>query len=112
MGYSLTQNYDGAAGTPPSDVLHAVDETAGVVDGDQQQMQLQQNNRVAQEQRRQEILKKGSIPEFVQIRNTMDFYQVYQEANHRNKLLVESQRQQQLQNFLNGEPVDQAKVQQ
>ena len=41
----------------------------------------------------------------------MDFYQVYQEANHRNKLLVESQRQQQLQNFLNGEPVDQAKVQ-
>ena len=42
----------------------------------------------------------------------MDFYQVYQEANHRNKLLVESQRQQQLQNFLNGEPVDQAKVQQ
>ena len=50
-----------------------------------------------QEQRRQEILKKGSIPEFVQIRNTMDFYQVYQEANHRNKLLIESQRQQQLQ---------------
>ena len=45
-----------------------------------------------QEQRRQEILKKGSIPEFVQIRSTMDYYQVYQEANHRNKLLVESQR--------------------
>ena len=31
MGYSLTQNYD-AAGSPPSDPLHAVDETAGVND--------------------------------------------------------------------------------
>ena len=30
MGYSLTQNYD-AATTPPSDALHAVDETAGMV---------------------------------------------------------------------------------
>jgi len=45
------------------------------------------------QERRQEILKRGSIPEFVQIKNTMDFYQVYQEANHRNRLLVESQHQ-------------------
>ena len=43
-------------------------------------------------ERRQEILKKGSIPEFVQVNDAMDYYQVYQEANHRNKVLVESQR--------------------
>ena len=42
-------------------------------------------------ERRQEILKKGSIPEFVPIKDTNDFYRVYQEANYRNKLLIESQ---------------------
>ena len=41
-------------------------------------------------ERRQEILKKGSIPEFVQIKDTVEYYKVYQEANYRNKLLVES----------------------
>ena len=69
MGYSLTQNFD-----------------SGIVPEEQP------TQKAVQEQRRQEILKKGSIPEFVQIRSTMDYYQVYQEANHRNKLLVESQR--------------------
>ena len=36
----------------------------------------------------------------------MDYYKVYQEANHRNKLLVESQRVQQIDAMLKGEPVD------
>lgn len=44
-----------------------------------------------EDRRRHEILKKGSIPEFVQITSSMDFYRIYQEACHRNKLLVESQ---------------------
>jgi len=38
--------------------------------------------------RRQEILKKGAIPEFVQITETFDLFKVFTEANLKNKLLV------------------------
>ena len=38
--------------------------------------------------RKQEILKRGSIPEFVQINENIELYQVYTEANLKNKLLV------------------------
>lgn len=62
------------------------------------------NKQVAE--RRQEILKKGSIPEFVPIKDAQDFYRVYQEANYRNKLLIESQHQQQMENMLRGDPID------
>ena len=65
---------------------------------------LQHKDLVAE--RRQEILKKGSIPEFVRIRDSNDFYRVYQEANYRNRLLIESQHQQQMFNMMNGDPVD------
>ena len=55
-------------------------------------------------------MKKGSIPEFVEVKDVNDFYKVYQEANYRNKLFVESQKAQQIENMMRGEPVDAAKV--
>ena len=58
---------------------------------DQQKVAITNQQTKIEDQRRHEILKKGSIPEFVQITSSMDFYRVYQEACHRNKLLVERQ---------------------
>ena len=55
-------------------------------------------------------MKKGSIPEFVLVKDSFEFYRVYQEANYRNKLLVESQRQQLLEQMMNGEQVDPSKL--
>ena len=46
----------------------------------------------------------------MQVADAMDYYQVYQEANHRNKVLVESQRQQAIENMMKGEPVDASKL--
>ena len=40
------------------------------------------------------------------VKDATDFYRVYQEANYRNKLLVESQRAQLVEALINGEPVD------
>lgn len=53
-------------------------------------------------ERKQEILKRGSIPEFVQIGNALEYYQVYTEANLKNKLLVQSQAQQQAEQAASG----------
>ena len=46
----------------------------------------------------------------MQVTDAMDYYQVYQEANHRNKVLVESQRQQAIENLMKGEPTDASKI--
>lgn len=40
--------------------------------------------------RRQEIVKKGAIPEFVRVREVFDLYRYFTEANMKNKLLVKS----------------------
>lgn len=41
-------------------------------------------------ERRQEIMKRGSIPEFVPIKDSYELYQIYTEANLKNKLLVQN----------------------
>lgn len=67
MGYSLTQNQENGA----------VDQTHDHKTLDP----------IKEQQRQEEILKTGAIPEFVQVSNVFQIYKAFTEANIKNKML-------------------------